>query len=137
MEEDKGGRPTKFNQKRINLILNAISHHVPYKIAAQANGIGERTFYYWLKRGLQDMNNGIDSDLSRFLQSLRKIENEKIIEYIKNIKTSAKGHRGSQWLLEHVFWRHFSSQAPIIALNEQLDRLEADIILGKNDANSD
>ena len=45
MEKQKGGRPTKFNQGRVDAILEAISRHVRYRIAAEANGIGERTFY--------------------------------------------------------------------------------------------
>ena len=74
MEKQKGGRPTKFNQGRVEAILEAISRYVPYRIAAEANGIGERTFYHWLKQGIEDIEKGVDSDFSRFLQSLRKIE---------------------------------------------------------------
>ena|SRR3990167_5361174 len=119
-----GGRPTKFNHERSDAILNAIAQYVPYRIAAEANGIGERTLYYWLTRGIADMNDGVDSDFSTFLQSLRKIEQEKIIGHIQCIKNNQKGHKGSQWILEHVFWRYFSSNAAIIELNERMDRLE-------------
>lgn len=127
MEKHKGGRPTKFDDKRIQLILNAISQHVPYRIAIQANGIGERTFYYWLKQGVEDLENGVDSNFSRFLKSLRKVEQEKIIEYIKNIKLSNKGHKGCQWILEHVFWKYFSSSAPLIELSEEMERFKREI----------
>lgn len=126
MNEDKGGRPTKFNPERIRSILHSISQHVPYRIAAQANGIGERTLYYWLKQGIDDMNNDIDSDYSRFLQSLSNIEQERIIGCIKLIEESHKGHRGCQWLLEHVFWKYFSSNTANIEFNERLTRLEND-----------
>lgn len=124
MEKQKGGRPTKFEQGRVDAILEAISRHVPYRMAAEANGVGERTFYYWLKQGIEDIENGVDSDFSRFLQSLRKIESNRITEYTENILKTSKGHKGCQWVLEHVFWKYFSSSAPIIELNKRFEQLE-------------
>jgi len=96
MEKHKGGRPTKFYPTRIEQILDAISCHVPYKIAAEANGIAERTLFYWIKRGRQDMEQEINSEFTKFLQSLRKIESEKIMAHIELIRSSARGHKGSQ-----------------------------------------
>lgn len=124
MEKHKGGRPTKFSHEKIDAILNAISHHTPYRIAAEANGIGERTFYCWLKKGSEDMANGIDNNFTRFLQSLRQIEQRRIIEHLDKILNSEKGHRGCQWILEHVFWKYFSSKVAIIDFNQRLERLE-------------
>lgn len=127
MRKNKGGRPSKFDEERIQSILNAISECIPYRIAAQANGISERTFYYWIKRGEHDMDNEIDSGFSRFLQSLRKIEGQKIIACLEKITSSKTGHKGCQWLLEHVFWRYFSSSTATIELNKEIGQLKADI----------
>lgn len=127
MQKNLGGRPSKFDAERARLILGAISEYVPYRMAAQANGISERTFYYWLKLGERDMNDEISSQYSRFLQSLRKIEAERIKECFEKITSSKTGHRGCQWLLEHVFWRYFSSSAVTIELSEEIRLLKADI----------
>lgn len=132
MNKQKNGRPSKLDEDRARLILDAISKHVPYRVAANANGISERTLYYWLKRGTEDMDSGIDTEFSKFLQSLRKIEAQRIIECLDKIKVSATGHRGCQWLLEHVFWKYFSSNAAILELSEQLEELKHDILIQKN-----
>ena len=128
---NKGGRPSKFDKKRTQAILDAISNHAPYRIAAQANGISERTFYYWLKHGEHDMDNEIDSEYTRFLQSLRRLEAEKITECVNKIKSSSTGHRGCQWFLEHVFWKYFSASAPVIDLAEQMHQLKDDILINR------
>lgn len=124
MKHSKNGRPTKFNAKIADAIVKDIADHVPYKIAAQANGICERTLYYWMDRGLSDMENDLQSDYRHFLQSLRVIEVNKIKQHISKIETTEKGHKGSQWILEHVFWRYFSSSVATIELNERLEKLE-------------
>ena len=118
------GRPKKITSHISEAILNAITEHIPYKIASESNGICERTFYNWLKKGSVDMEQGIESEFSQLLQSLRKIEANKIEMHLKKISETSKGHRGSQWILEHVFWRYFSSSTAIIELNERLERIE-------------
>jgi len=121
---DLGGRPSKLNEERMNAILDDISHHVPYKIAAQANGIAERTLYHWIERGHADMENSIESDYSKFLHALARIKTDIIKHHVENIISSSKGHKGSQWILEHVFWQYFSSNVGIIELNERIEKLE-------------
>jgi len=124
-----GGRPTKFNTARIKSILTDIENHIPYKIAAQANGIAERTLYYWIHQGQKDMENLTNTQYARFLQSLRKIEANRIRILINKVLSSPKGHKGSQWVLEHVFWKYFSSNVAILDLNERIEKLEMDFLI--------
>jgi hypothetical protein len=127
MTTTKGGRPIKLSSGVATAILDAISCHIPYRIAAESNGIAERTLFYWIKRGCQDMDQGVNSAFSEFLQSLRKIESDKIMSYLSLIRSNTKGHKGCQWILEHVFWRYFSAHAQHIELNERIERLETDV----------
>lgn len=124
MAKNKGPALTKFTPDRVKLILQDISDHVPYKIAAEANGIGESTFYDWLLNGARDFKAGIDSDYTRLVESLRTVERERIKDLVGNVRDSSNGHKGAQWTLEHVFWRHFSSNAAVIDFNERLSKIE-------------
>ena len=35
-----------------------------------------------------------------------------------------KGHKGCQWMLDPVFWKYFSNNAPIIELNKRFEQIE-------------
>ncbi len=47
-QKHPGGRPTKLTPEFQEKFLDAISHHVPYEMAAVANGVGERRIWDWL-----------------------------------------------------------------------------------------
>lgn len=114
----------KFTRDNINKIFELISHHVPYVKACVASGVSIRSFYHWIEMGLKDMNSGIESDYVDFLVRLRKLEAAKIKEYTTRIVDSENGHKGIQFLLERVFWKHFSGNVSEIDLNDRLEALE-------------
>lgn len=114
----------KFDQPRINSILKMISQHVPYKKACLANGVSEQVFYQWIASGERDLKEQKRTKYTEFLESLNKIEAERIISHISNIQDDGNGHKGSQWILERVFWKYFSAKAAEIELNERVSELE-------------
>lgn len=118
------GRPPKFCPEVSEAILRDISAGVPYKIAAEANDIGESTLYSWLYQGLEDVKNNVASEHRAFLKSLREIERDRIANAMADIRVSEKGHRGREWELERSFWKHFSSHAQNIEMNDRLEALE-------------
>ena len=124
LNKREGNYPRLISQEVIDLILADIKRGAPNKHAAEANGISEVLFYYWIKQGVLDLTYGVDSIHARLVKSLRKIEQEEIIECRSAIKETDKGHKGAEWTLEHVYWRQFSSNAPAIDLNERMERLE-------------
>lgn len=124
LNKREGNYPKLISQEVIDLILADIKRGSPNKYAAEANGVSEVLFYYWIKQGLLDLTYGLDTIHSRLVKSLRGIEQEEIVECRSAIKESDKGHRGAEWTLEHVYWRQFSSNAPAIDLNERMERLE-------------
>ncbi len=123
------GRPTKFTPENRKRILDAISKGAPYKICVEMCGVSDSTFYNWLDIGLKDINDQVDSDHSRFLESLREIEFNRITSHLSAIRESDKGHKGCEWELERSFWKYFSSHAQNIEMNDRLEALEK----GKND----
>lgn len=114
----------KFDQPRLKAILEMISKHIPYKKACLANGVSEQAFYQWLAKGKKHLQEGKDSKHAQFLVSLSKIEANRIEQHINNIGSGENGHKGSQWILERVFWKDFSCKAAEVELNERVEALE-------------
>lgn len=125
MEEKKPiGCPPKYTPERCAGILRAISKRIPYQIAAEGNGIGEETLYRWLRIGRTDLEEGKDTELARFWESIKKTELEKMEEHIDNIRERPDRWQADAWILERRWHKHFSSNAAIIELNKRLDELE-------------
>ena len=120
------GRPSKFTPERCSDIIAAISRRVPYQLAAEANGITERTFYFWLELGAKHFDEEIDSEFANFFQSIKKAEMQKVIEHTDMIAAKPERWQADAWLLERRWHRYFSSSAPVMELNERLGKLEGE-----------
>ena len=116
----------KINQDRIDAILKDIEKGSTRFHAAEANGIAYITFYFWVKQGQLDMRYNIDSINARLVKALRKIEQDEIKKCRKNIVDTNDGHKGAQWTLERVYWKQFSSHAPITELAEDFELEKGD-----------
>ena len=119
------GRPSKFTPDRRKAILHAISKHVPYEIAAKANGVSPRRFWEWKAMGEKDLDNEVDSDFAAFSQAINEIEQNKIISHSDIIERGPKNWQANAWLLERRWWQHFGVNAPLIEFKKQLDEMRA------------
>lgn len=119
------GRPSKICPQIRKDIITMINSYVPYEIASVANGISDRTFYAWLKKGAEDLGNDVESEYSEFLQAIKKAEAGRIIENAGTLHDREDGWQSKAWLLERRHWKHFSNNAPLVELNKRLDELEA------------
>jgi hypothetical protein len=118
------GRPDKFTPERRAAILASIANKIPYELAAQANGICERTLYYWLEQGLDDQEKDIKSDYAQFLQDLKNTEQEKIRKLLDVIESQPERWQATAWILERRWWKFFSPNAAVIEFNRKLEQLE-------------
>jgi transposase-like protein len=118
------GRPSKFTPERRDAILQSIRNRIPYELAAEANGIGERTLYEWIEKGQNHLLNEIDSDFANFAQSIKKVEQENIIQHLLIINGMPKNWQAHAWILERRWWKYFSSNPAIIDFQKQLDHLK-------------
>lgn len=117
------GRPSKFTEKRRNDIIDAISHRIPYEMAAEANGISLSTLYEWFKIGREHADEGIESDYTIFSEALKRAEMQKVREHCDMIAAKPERWQADAWLLERRWHKHFSANAPLIELNQKMDRL--------------
>lgn len=118
------GRPSKFTPERCSDIVDAIRNRIPYQFAAEANGISERTLFYWLELGSHHQEEGIDSDYADFLQSIKKAEMTKIREHSDMIAAKPERWQADAWLLERRWPKHYSSNNQLNELNNRLANLE-------------
>lgn len=114
----------KFDLPTTEAILQDLRDEVPYKYAAESNGVAMSTFQYWIDTGLKDIKEGRgNSNYAQFLLAVRKIEKERIKKHQRNIASEERSHKGSEWILERAFWKQFG-KASEIDLNERLEKLE-------------
>lgn len=114
----------KFDLPTTEAILQDLRDEIPYKFAAESNGVAMSTMQLWLDNGMKDLREGkSDSNYAQFLLSVRKIEKDRVKRHLSNIGSDGKSHRGSEWILERSFWKHFGKAAEI-ELNERVEKLE-------------
>lgn len=117
------GRPTKFTAERCAAIIDAISHRIPYEMAAEANGICEDTLYEWLKIGRTHQRERIVSEYAAFSEALKRAEMTKVRQHMDIIADRPERWQADAWLLERRWHKHFGPNAQLNELNAKLDRL--------------
>jgi hypothetical protein len=114
----------KFDLPTTEAILQDLRDEVPYKYAAESNGVAMSTLQLWLDNGMKDIKEGkTESHYAQFLLAVRKIEKERIKRHQRNIASEERSHKGSEWILERAFWKQFG-KASEIDLNERVEKLE-------------
>lgn len=87
-------RPTKLTPAITKKLLNFIRMGLPHKRAAECAGIGERTFYDWI-RYAEEGKEGF----SQFSQELKKAESEAQAKLIQDIQKDPSW-QSKAWILE-------------------------------------
>ena len=129
LNKREGNYPSKFTPERVCAILSEIDQGIPYRIAAEANGVHRNTFQSWVYQGLFDIEHGVESDYVELVVSLRGSESKRIKSCLADIRSADKSHKGAEWTLERCFWKDFSSNVSNIELMEKVNNIEK--ILGK------
>ncbi len=118
------GRPSKFTPERRADIISAISRRAPYQLAAEANGISERTLYCWLEEGVKDVEANIESEYAEFLQAIKRAEMQKVMEHTDMIAAKPERWQADAWLLERRWPAHFGNNVLLKELNERVSKMQ-------------
>lgn len=124
IDKNLGGRPSKFTPERRQAILDSIGKRIPYILAAESNGICEETLYAWLRQGIEDREQGIESEFARFSEDLKRVEREKIEHHLRKIDENVKNWQADAWILERRWYKLFGANVQLNELNDRLDKLE-------------
>ena len=117
------GRPSKFTPERRASIIDAISHRIPYEMAAEANGISLETLYEWLRIGKAHRDEGIESDYTIFSEALKRAEMTKVRQHMDIISDRPERWQADAWILERRWHKHYGANAALNELNEKMDQL--------------
>jgi hypothetical protein len=117
------GRPSKFTPERRASIIDAVSHRIPYEMAAEANGISLETLYEWLRIGKAHRDEGIESDYTIFSEALKRAEMTKVRQHMDIISDRPERWQADAWILERRWHKHYGANAALNELNEKMDQL--------------
>jgi hypothetical protein len=118
------GRPTKFTSERCASIIDAVSHRIPYKLAAESNGICMDTLYEWFKIGRKHNEENIESEYSLFSEALKRAEMQRVRKHTDNISERPERWQADAWILERRWHMYFGPNAQLNELNERLNKVE-------------
>lgn len=99
-QEFEKGRPTKFTKENIDIILDGLKSNLTQRLSAHLAGIHEDTYYDWMNKGLNDLKQGIESDFSRFSETILKARAKKAKKL-----TEAYENEDRYWLAKDALLR--------------------------------
>jgi hypothetical protein len=115
----------KLSKDLIHKLVKDIEDGSTHIYAAQSNGITVRIFDIWVAQGKIDLEFDNEDSLPAYLVlSLSKIKQNEIKWCREVIKSSDKGHKGAEWTLEHAYWRHYGSSAPLLEISEEIEKFK-------------
>lgn len=96
MTETRRGRPQKYTEDRVALIVQAIEAGATFALAAAYGGISEDTLSRWRKK------------YADFAERLARAESKGAVVNLSRIQQAATGDwRAAAWILEHRFPEHY------------------------------
>ena len=92
-----------WTKEKRDAMIDAISHRVPFYLAAEANGVSAVVFYDWIRLAKMDMDAGIVSDLTEFYTAIKKAQMTKIREHLSIIAARPENWQADAWILQHCW----------------------------------
>lgn len=120
----KAGCPTKFTPETKSKLLEAISLGAPYEIACNYARVDYTTFAKWRQKAERDnVQEFID-----FFNDLKEAQGATALKWLRHIEKAMDDGtwQSAAWKLERRHYKHFSAHAPILDMNERLDKLEGE-----------
>ena len=97
------GRKTKLTRKLIAEAVEGIEKGHYAKTVCQALGISENTYYTWLKKGEEQIENDERGVFREFYESVKKAQAEGEQELLQIIRdTAARNWTAAAWMLERM-----------------------------------
>jgi transposase len=116
-------RNSKFTPERRERIIKDISRRIPYELAAEANGICEATLYDWLNTGKAHQLEGLESEFTKFSESIKRAELERVLEHTDMIAAKPERWQADAWMLERRWPKYFGNNVLLKELNERMNQI--------------
>jgi hypothetical protein len=118
------GRPVKYTPERLSAILDSISNRIPYELAAEANGITDRTLYAWIEQGRDEMDRDLDTPLSKFSQAIKQMEEKRIKHHLDKLNDNVERWQSDAWILERRWYKYFGANVHLNEIERRLKDVE-------------
>jgi hypothetical protein len=113
-----------LTEKMIASICLDIKEGSTFRLAALSNGIARSTLEQWRQQGEFELAHGITDTLTAQLVCRLAISMKEDVKiHVENLLSDRRGHRGSEFLLDRLYWQDFSNHAAIKALNDKIEIL--------------
>lgn len=128
----KKGCPTKLNKELAEKIFIELEHTLFVEHAAPLCGVSGDSGKRWFKRGMDDIEAGIDSDYAYFARGVEKQKCLNIKQNLELVKEAAKYPKNAaqaQWLLSKIASAHFGVDSQLAEeLRKEIDDLKILIV---------
>lgn len=129
--KSEAGRHTTLTPESKEKILGSIRLGMPVKDAMKMQGLSERSFYHWIKRGADEFDrlerdpyavpNESEIEFLQFFQSVERAKSEAVGVHVATVTNAAKSGdwRASAWWLERQRRDEFGKEPPITVVGTQ------------------
>lgn len=109
-----GGRRTKLTPERVKRLCQAIATGATFEIACKYAGIGQTTFYAWLRKAREARDAGVESEYDAVLQGVEDAESKAALRWLTVINKAASEQedwRPAAWCLERRYPEEYGKKA--------------------------
>lgn len=100
----------RFTNERCSAIIDAIAHHIPHDLAAEANGICYTEYYDWLETGRAHMLDGVETKYAKFYQDIKRAEMQAIRSHLDIMNARPEHWEAHAWILHHRWPQYFNQK---------------------------
>ena len=124
------GRKLKLNEDKIKELSSWVRAGHWLEEVTLLSDISPRSLYYWYAKGKEDLDKGIDSIYSQFLQSMLKAKAQSDALFLSVIRKAAENGvwQAATWYLERSNPR-FNKEVQKLQLEADLDELVEEIVV--------
>lgn len=99
-----GGRPSSLTDERAEKLLSLVSQGAFFEAACQAVGITTAALNDWQRRGLADLESGLDTRFSRFVTQLHRAKADHEISLARRVEAQTdEDWRAGAFVLERRY----------------------------------
>ena len=92
----------KIPRKLLFQICESIRQGNYIKTACKAAGVRESAYYYHLRKAKEDMDSGVESDYTFFMDAVEMAKAEGEMHLLSEIREGDKGWQAKSWILERT-----------------------------------
>ena len=126
------GRQTLLEQGKYEEVIAAVPQLIIQRHVAAMAGVLEGVLSEWLRRGLEDQKNDIDSIYAQFSKDYHKARCKVIRDKLELIASNPDLRAGNSWILERCFREDFGKDSEEI---RELRAMLTQLLTMKGDSN--